>query len=242
MRLGAGYVVASRELEPQRSAGDTAETRVAVDSAAGSDRLEQRVVRFAPGRSLPQELDGSEGALYVAEGTGTLEVDGRTYELAPEMGAYLAGEGFVVDNPGPKEILAVLVTAPLPEGAGCDPDRRTVSLLDREGLPAGADREFRYLVHLDMGCPDLTQFVGVIPPGRAPDHSHEYDEVVYVLEGEGKLHIGEESHPIAPGTCMHLPPRVVHALENESAAPMRVLGVFHPSGDPASRAYDEANV
>lgn len=241
MRLGDGYVVASPDVEAHRLAGDTAETRTAVDSAAGSDRLEQRVLRFTPGRSLPQELDGLEGALYVVEGAGRLEVEGRTYELAPEMGAYFAGERFVVDNPGPDEILAVLVTAPLPEGARCDPDRRTVSLSDREGLPAGADREFRYLVHLDTGCPDLTQFVGVIPPGRAPDHSHEYDEVVYVLEGEGKLHIGEESRPIGPGTCMHLPPRVVHALENESTAPMRVLGVFHPSGDPASRSY-EANV
>jgi mannose-6-phosphate isomerase-like protein (cupin superfamily) len=156
------------------------------------------------------------------------------------MGAYLSGETFVVENAGPPDLLTVLVTAPLPDGGRADPDRRTVSLSDRESRPAGTDREFRYLVHRDTGCPDLTQFVGVIPPGRAPEHSHEYDEIVYVLEGAGKLHIGDESRPIAPGACMHLPPRVVHALENESDAPMRVLGVFHPSGDPASRAY-EAN-
>jgi quercetin dioxygenase-like cupin family protein len=240
MRLGAGYVVASDEVEPHRPEEDTAETRVALGAHAGSDHLEQRVVRFAPGRSLPQELDGREGVLYVVGGSGAMEVGTRAYELKPELAAYFAGESFVVDNPGPWDILTVLVTAPMPDGAESDPDRRTISLSDREGLPAGADREFRYLVHLDNGCPDLTQFVGVIPPGRAPDHSHDYDEVVYVLEGEGKLHIDGKSHPIGPGTCMHLPPKVVHALENASDAPMRVLGVFHPSGDPASRAY-EAN-
>jgi hypothetical protein len=29
----------------------------------------------------------------------------------------------------------------------------------------------------------------------------------------------------------------LHCLENSGAENMRVLGVFHPSGDPASRAY-----
>lgn len=240
MRLGAGYVVASEDVEPQRLDGDTAETRVAIDSAVGSDHLEQRVVRFAPGRSRLQALDALEGALYVVDGRGALEVGGRAYELSPEMGVYFAGESFVVDNSGPRDIVTVLVTAPLPPDANSDPDRRTVNLADREDRPAGKDRDFRYLVHLDNGCPDLTQFVGVIPPGRAPDHSHEYDEVVYVIEGEGTLHIGGESEPIGPGACMHLPPRVVHALENAGERPMRVLGVFHPSGDPASRAF-EAN-
>jgi len=60
-------------------------------------------------------------------------------------------------------------------------------------LPASGDREFRYLVTDEVGCRDLTQFFGVIAPGRAPDHSHVYDEVIYVLEGEGTLHIDGEA-------------------------------------------------
>jgi mannose-6-phosphate isomerase-like protein (cupin superfamily) len=71
-------------------------------------------------------------------------------------------------------------------------------------------------------------------------HSHTYDEVIYVVEGEGILHLdGQESTPIATGSCIHLPPLVEHCLENVGGTPMRVLGVFHPSGDPASRAYEE---
>jgi len=31
----------------------------------------------------------------------------------------------------------------------------------------------------------VTQFIGFIPPGRAPDHFHRYDEVIYILAGEG---------------------------------------------------------
>jgi quercetin dioxygenase-like cupin family protein len=80
----------------------------------------------------------------------------------------------------------------------------------------------------------------VIAPGRAPDHSHVYDEVIYVLEGDGTLHIDGRHEPVSAGTCIHLPPLREHSLENSGDTPMKVVAVFHPAGDPASRAY-EAN-
>jgi mannose-6-phosphate isomerase-like protein (cupin superfamily) len=220
---------------------DTAETRVTLDSSKGSDRLEQRVIRFAPGRSRPQELVELQGLLYVVSGSGSLEVGGETFELEPESGAYLRpGETFVIDNPGPDVLVTVLVTTWLPNGMLPTPDPRVVRYRDRPPLPAGKDREFRYLVHRDTGSPDVTQFIGTIPPGRAPHHSHVYDEVIYVLDGRGTVHVEGRQFPIEQGSCLHLPPLLEHALENEGDSPMRVLGVFHPSGDPASRAY-EAN-
>ena len=114
--------------------------------------------------------------------------------------------------------------------------RITVRYSDQPSLGATAEREFRYLVNQDAGCLEMTQFVGIIPPSRAPEHHHTYDEVIYVLEGEGVYHVGGEDIPMTAGTCIHLPPRVRHCLENTGSEPMRVLGVFHPSGDP-SRAY-----
>jgi mannose-6-phosphate isomerase-like protein (cupin superfamily) len=113
----------------------------------------------------------------------------------------------------------------------------TVRYADRPALPATPNREFRLLVDEDAGCVDVTQFVGLIPPGRAPMHSHTYDEVVYVLEGEGVLHLGGEDTPLRPASCIHLPPLEEHCLENTGPTPMRVLGVFHPSGSPAAKAY-----
>ena len=41
----------------------------------------------------------------------------------------------------------------------------------------------------------VTQFVGFIPVGRAPDHFHTYDEVIYILQGDGALHIDGETAP-----------------------------------------------
>jgi mannose-6-phosphate isomerase-like protein (cupin superfamily) len=235
------HVVHESDVRGHRPGTDTAEVRITLDSSVGSDRLEQRVIRFAPGRSQRQQLDGLQGILYVVSGRATLETDGQSDELEPEAGAYLRpGDNFVIDNPGPEELVAVLVTTWPPEGVLAPPDPRVVRYSERPQLPAGKDREFRYLVHRDTGSPDVTQFIGTIPPGRAPDHSHVYDEVIYVLDGRGRLHAEGRTFPIEAGSCLHLPPLLEHAVENEGQTPMRVLGVFHPSGDPASRAY-EAN-
>ena len=234
-----GYVIAESDVRARTDEGDTAATRVAIDASRGCEHLEQRVIRFAPGRSSERSPGDRQEVLYVAAGAGSLHVEGDRHPLEPDTGAYLVpGSRYAIENEGPGELVVISVTAPL-EGTPARARDVTVRAADRPVLAAGKDREFRYLVNQDLGCPDVTQFVGVIPPGRAPQHSHTYDEVVYVVEGEGVLHLGGAETPIAAGSCMHLPPLEEHCLENTGSGPMRVLGVFHPSGDPASRAYEE---
>jgi quercetin dioxygenase-like cupin family protein len=97
------------------------------------------------------------------------------------------------------------------------------------------DRRFRVLFGPGSGCDAATQFVGEIPPGRAPEHSHPYDEAVLVLEGVGVLHAGPADQPLAPGSCVHLRPGQAHCLENTGTSTLRVLGVFHPGGSPAAK-------
>jgi mannose-6-phosphate isomerase-like protein (cupin superfamily) len=234
-------VVSARDVPAERRDGDTAEVRLTLAAEDGSGKLEQRVIRFGRGLSNAYGLDGVQGLLYVVSGEGVVRVGGEEHRLDPRAGAYFVpGERFAVDNESAEDLVTVLVTAPAPRGVTPSPAPRVVRYDERPSFPAGKDREFRYLVHRDTGCPDITQFVGTIPPGRAPNHSHVYDEVIYVLEGTGTLHVEGRTFPIEPGTCMHLPPLLEHALENDGDNPMYVLGVFHPSGDPASRAY-EAN-
>jgi mannose-6-phosphate isomerase-like protein (cupin superfamily) len=234
------HAVSERELTGTRGEGDTASRTVAIDAAFGSEVLALDVVRFEPGRSRPRKLEGVQEILYAAAGRGTLVVDGDAHELEPGTAVYLvAGESYEVENPGPDELLVISATAPqAPRGRLDGP--RVVRYDDQPALPASGDREFRYLVTDEVGCTDLTQFFGIIAPGRAPAHSHVYDEVIYVLEGEGMLHIDEAHEPVSKGTCIHLPPLLEHSLENTGDSPMRIVAVFHPAGDPASRAY-EAN-
>ena len=235
-----GYVVSETAVDERRDDGDTASVRTTIDSSAGCERLEQRVIRFAPGRSRPRRLGDRQEVLFVVSGEGDIVVGDGPHRLSPLTGVYVAaGEEYTVEVTGAEDLVVISVTAPQEHDA--PPLRRTVRWADQPSLPASPNREFRYLVNQDAGCLDVTQFVGVIPPGRAGMHSHTYDEVVYVLEGEGVLHLdGSESKPLAPGSCIHLPPLREHSLENVGHTPMRVLGVFHPSGDPASRAT-EAN-
>jgi mannose-6-phosphate isomerase-like protein (cupin superfamily) len=233
----AGYVVAEREIGARARPDDTATVRVTIGPGSTSRRLEQRVERFRRGRSAARALDGCQEVIYVVSGRGGLHVGGRAHDLEPDLGVYVAeGETYEVENDSEEELVLVCVRAPQEAHPTADSDRRTVRFADREPLPAKPNREFRYLVNQDLGCPDVTQFIGLIPPGRAPMHSHTYDEVIYVVEGEGVLHLGGAETPIAAGSCIHLPPLEEHCLENTGEGTMRVLGVFHPSGDPASRA------
>ncbi len=234
------HAVAERDLDTHRAEGDTASRAVAIDEGFGSELLELHIARYEPGRSQARTLEGAQEVMYTVEGEGTLTVDGEPHRLEPMTAAYVvAGETYEIENPGPETLLVVSAVAPQGENephAG----KRTVRYEDQEPLPASGNREFRYLVTHEVGCNELTQFYGIIAPGRAPDHSHVYDEVIYVLEGEGMLHIDDSHEPVAAGTCIHLPPLLEHSLENSGEGPMKVVATFHPAGDPASRAY-EAN-
>ena len=89
---------------------------------------------------------------------------------------------------------------------------------------------------LAQAARSATQFVGEIPPGRAPDHSHPYDEVVLILQGEG-----DSAHRRCRASAVRRAPArtcrrgCVHCLENTGSATLRVLGVFHPADSPAAK-------
>ena len=233
------FVVEERDVEPVEPEGDTTSIRVTFDAANGCERLEQRVIRFRPGLSAARSLDGRQEVLYVVEGEGGLLLGDERHELAPETGVFLAaGEQYAVENRGPADlvVLSVMTAGKPVDGEG---RKVTVRYADQPELPASTERTYRYVINEDAGCVDITQFVGLVQPSKAPMHSHPYDEVGYIIEGEGFAHIGGLSTPLKAGSCFHLPPDEVHCIENSGEGVMRILGVFYPSGSPASRAYED---
>jgi mannose-6-phosphate isomerase-like protein (cupin superfamily) len=238
----AGCVVAERDVPPRRDPDDTASERLTLGDHVGCTVLAQSVLELVPGRSRPRETGDCEEVLFVLSGSGSLVLDGRSYELEPEAGAYLApGERYELDNPGPRPLKLVSVQIPVPPPAGEDTGERAVvrRLADQEAEGATAQREFRVVADPSCGLRSATHFVGYIPTTRAPDHFHHYDEVLYVLEGEGAMHMNGESRSLAPGSCIHLPARTVHCLENLGPDVMRVVGVFRPAGSPAAAYYPD---
>ena len=236
MTEAIGHVVPdTTTLEPNRNGG-TAATRVVIDSSHGA-RLEQRIVTYAPGRSPERTLEGAHAVLYVANGQGRLLLNGEPHELEPDTGVFVAaGETFAIENDGPKPLEVVEVGVPK-ESPPADNRRVLVRYRDRHDESAGMDRDFRCLVNEDAGIAEVTQFVGLIQPGRSAMHAHEYEEVFYVVEGEGVVHWDDgRAIGIRRGSCVHFPALKLHTVENTGAAPMRVMGVLHPQLSPASRA------
>jgi mannose-6-phosphate isomerase-like protein (cupin superfamily) len=221
--------------------GGGAVVRTILDTGAGDDGpggLVRRLVELGAG-SWFEGTAGPGGELwFVIAGTGRLEPGaGSAMPVRRDTGVWLPpGARYRLSAGGAGEL--TLDSVCLPAGAaGSDGDAtqpRLSELRDCAEEVTG-DRRFRVLHGPGNGCSAATQFVGEIPPGRAPDHSHPYDEVVLVLAGEGVLHAGPADHPLAPGSCVHLLPGRPHCLENTGRATLRVLGVFHPGGSPASK-------
>jgi quercetin dioxygenase-like cupin family protein len=185
------------------------------------------------------ELEGPGGdaardeVLYVLDGEASISIGGADHRLRAGS-AVFAAAGTPWEARGGARAVSVLVHDPKPSTAHAVLDLNAVEL----GTATGG-RQFVLGATPDCGCASVTQFIGLIPPGRAPDHFHRYDEVIYVLEGEGTLEIGGESAPIRPGTCIHLPRTLVHCLANDGETEMRVLGVFRPAGSPAEAYYPD---
>jgi mannose-6-phosphate isomerase-like protein (cupin superfamily) len=231
---------------PAREA-DTVRSRVVLGPHTGFAALEQTLLECAPGRSQLRATDDCEEVLFVLSGEGTLHLGARAHTLEPESGAHLApGERYELENPGPAPLRLVAVRIPDPDpGAPDPPDRPARSvvrrLADQEGAAATASREFRIVADPASGLRSATHFVGYIPPLRAPDHFHTYDEVIYVLDGEGLMHVDGAHHPLAAGSSIQLPARTVHCLENTGEGVMRLVAVFRPAGSPAAAYYPDGS-
>jgi mannose-6-phosphate isomerase-like protein (cupin superfamily) len=195
----------------------------------------QRLLRFESEDDERRD-DVRDEVLYVLEGSGLATVGGEKQELETGTGVFVAcGTPWRIESADDLKLLSVLVEEPLPASS----THAVVASGERGTATAG--REFTLLSHPDNGCESVTQFVGYIPTGRAPDHFHRYDEVVYVLAGAGAFHVDGESAPLHPGSCIHLPARLVHCLENHGPGEMQVLGVFRPAGSPAEAYYPDGS-
>jgi len=224
--------------------------RTVVSRASGAKLVTQTVSDYGRGTSPAVTNPKSEEVLYVVRGSGYCRMDGHDHPIRTGTGAYVPpGVAYQIENRSDETIRIVSACCPEDPGriirdaiateagtgtADRPPVRRTVHESERDGQPATSGRTFRYLVHTDLGCREVTQFVGRIPKSKAPLHHHTYEECIYILEGSGILHL--EGQPDASrfsaGTSIYLPVGVVHCLENPGPSDIQVLGVFHPSGSP----------
>jgi mannose-6-phosphate isomerase-like protein (cupin superfamily) len=218
----------------------------------GAEAISLRVLEFTAGLSPGIRNAGCDEVLYVVEGTGSVYLDGSPHRVSPGTGFFLhPGVRLTVENDGQAPLTLVGSQSPDPGASVAFEPPCTSPTAHRGASPAGREslvrfseqptqraddgRWFRVLVDLETCGARVTQFIGAIPPGRAPDHFHEYEEVLCVLEGRGRFWSGENHAAIGPGSCVFLPRRQPHCVENTGRGELLLLGVFYPSGSPAVR-------
>jgi mannose-6-phosphate isomerase-like protein (cupin superfamily) len=108
----------------------------------------------------------------------------------------------------------------------CDEFIGTDDSILRELLrPAAAEIGIRYsLAHAT-----------VKPGARTKPHRLKTTEVYYLLQGQGRMHIDEETHAVAAQSALYIPPHGVQWIENTGKVDLIFLCIV----DPAWRREDE---
>ncbi len=69
------------------------------------------------------------------------------------------------------------------------------------------------------------------PEGFTPQHSHDWEHEVFVLEGEGEVFLEEGWHPVQGGSVVFVPANVPHQFRNTGRDTLAFICLV-PSGAP----------
>jgi quercetin dioxygenase-like cupin family protein len=89
--------------------------------------------------------------------------------------------------------------------------------------------EIRYLQESGRGN-RMGAFELCVPPGSnvPPPHSHDNEELIYVLEGMLRFTVGNETRDLGPGDSMTTPTGVAHAFSNPHGVVAKALVINTP--------------
>jgi quercetin dioxygenase-like cupin family protein len=76
---------------------------------------------------------------------------------------------------------------------------------------------------------DVLMVMNWLEPGMETNpHSHPCEQVVYIVQGQMKFHIGDDIIEGGPGSLIRIPPNVQHYGEPLGDEPVLNLDVFSP--------------
>jgi len=111
-------------------------------------------------------------------------------------------------------------------------------LHDCEEFTAGDNCALREVLHPDKADLALRYSLAhaVVKPGDTTWlHRLRTSEVYYIIEGEGVMHINDESAPIRPGSTVYIPPMAKQCITNSGKTDLKFICIV----DPAWRKEDE---
>ncbi|MFZ2412160.1 MAG: cupin domain-containing protein [Candidatus Methanoperedens sp.] len=112
------------------------------------------------------------------------------------------------------------------------------NLKDCDEFIAGDNSLLRELLHPDKADLDIRYSLAhaVVPPGQTTTpHSLKTSEVYYIMEGEGMMHIDDETARVRQGQAVYIPPNSRQYIRNTGKTDLVFLCIV----DPAWRKEDE---
>ena len=107
-------------------------------------------------------------------------------------------------------------------------------------ITAGDDTRLLELLHPDRDYPFDGRYSlahASVAPGQATrPHRLTIDEVYYILNGTGEMHVDSESAPVTSGDAIEIPPGATQWIINTGSGNLDFLCIV----DPAWRHEDEA--
>jgi quercetin dioxygenase-like cupin family protein len=192
------------------------------------------LLRLEPGAELELGTAQDDTILFACGGTGR-----AGDEELPAGGALLVAAGDrarVTAGAQGLELVRASVGPDCDRHAALGAAGGVARVEEAEAGSATGKRSFQVLLGPENGSTRATLFLGRIPPGAAPWHYHLYDEIVWVPDGPGRLHVRDRVEELGPRAAFRLRPRELHVVENAGDAELTVLGLFTPAGSP-SAAY-----
>jgi len=111
-------------------------------------------------------------------------------------------------------------------------------LHDCEEFIAGDNCKLREILHphkADLALRYSLAHAVVAPGDTTWQHRLKTSEVYYIIEGEGVMHINDESTPVHPGSTVYIPPLARQSITNSGKIDLKFICIV----DPAWRREDE---
>ena len=99
--------------------------------------------------------------------------------------------------------------------------------VNRLGIPGAKDVLVRLLIGAEDGAPNFVMMLLELwPGGHTPDHSHPWEEEIFVKRGEGTLNTRKGKKTIRAGDVLYFNPNEPHQFVNTSAGPLECICVI----------------
>jgi quercetin dioxygenase-like cupin family protein len=110
--------------------------------------------------------------------------------------------------------------------------------IEAKNVAAGKDTTIQVLISSQEGPNFALRKFSMRKGGGMPRHTNTVEHEQYVLRGEARITIGEETHQVKTGDVVFIPEGVIHSYQNTGEGPFEFLCII-PNKEDKITIVDE---